>query len=78
MNRGCILYFWNESKAHVQTFKILKFQNEIVSFMIDVFFRFVLVDKIMLNVIEDDPMNTVNVTEISDNVRGDTITQLQS
>lgn len=60
VNRGCILYSWNESKAHVQTFKILKFQNEIVSFMIDVFFRFVLVDKIMLNVIEDDPMNTVN------------------
>lgn len=28
--------------------------------MIDVFFRFVLVDNIMLNVIEDDPMNTVN------------------
>lgn len=60
MNRGCILYSWNESKANVQTFKILKFQNKIVSFMIDVFFRFVLVDNIMLNVIEDDPMNTVN------------------
>lgn len=42
------------------TYRHLKFQNEIVSFMIDVFFRFVLVDNIMLNVIEDDPMNTVN------------------
>lgn len=60
VNRGCILYSWNESKAHVQTFKILKFQNEIVSYMIDVCFRFVLVYGIMLSVIVDKPLNTEN------------------